>query len=107
MKTVHWGSLAIGLAAGMAIGAVSVSTIARGQNVKTTTTMVPVTPLPATPPPANVTTQVSGTTLAVGAIGEKGFVVVKDHGDFQTTMYYSVEAGIPVLKQNAKYMYRK
>jgi len=45
--------------------------------------------------------------LAVTRVSDTAFVVVKDHGTSQTTMYFTVDAGIPVMKQRAKYMYAR
>jgi hypothetical protein len=41
----------------------------------------------------------------VARVSDSSFVVVKDHGAFQTTMFFTVEGGIPILKHRAKYYY--
>ena len=87
MKTIHWTTGFLGLVVGILVGAVG-GVFAQGTTGRVTA------------PVAR-----SGGSLAISRVSDTAYVVVKDHGDFQTTMYYTVEAGIPVLKQNAKYMY--
>ena len=96
MKARDWSRIAIAGIAGVCFGAVGAHRIASGQ--------APAAKPDAPPAPAAARRVVRshGGALTVVRISDTAFVVVKDHGDAQTTQYFDTSGGFPVLRGGAK-----
>ena len=96
-------ALGLGLVLGGAAGAwIASGAVAQAQQPMTTVVVK------ATPRPVTHRRQKNAAPVIVVRLSDKSFVVVKDHGEAQTTMYFDVDAGFPVLKGGAKkYFYDK
>lgn len=102
MENRTWALVASAVVGGLVSSVVTTTWIANAQGTKPTTVMVKATPKPvvqeAPAPPV----------VEVVRLNDNAFVVIKDHGDAATTLYFDTEAGFPVLKGGAKkYFYEK